>query len=121
MNSITIAGRLGKDAEQKYTTGGESVVNFSVAVSKGKNKPAQWFRVAVWGKYGEAIFDYLTKGTTVAVQGELEARQYESNGKPGVSLDITARQVTLLGGGQEAQPVAASRAPGDDSDAFPAF
>lgn len=100
MNSITIAGRLGKDAEQRFTNNEDSVVNFSVAVSKGKDRPTQWFRVAVWGKYGEVLLQYLTKGTIVVVQGELQARVYEAQNKPAVSLDITARQVTLLGGGQ---------------------
>lgn len=115
MNSIVIAGRIGKDAEQKYTDSGESVVNFSVAVSKGKNKETQWFRCALWGKYGETLFNYLTKGTSVAVQGELSARTYTSQGKSGVSLDVNARQVTLLGGGQERQPEETSQEVVDNS------
>ena len=114
MNSMTIAGKLGGDAEQKYTTGGESIVSFSVAVNRpkkgGEKQAPYWFRVAVFGKYGESILNFLTKGTTVAVQGELNARTYESKGETKLSLDINARQVSLLGGGQDRQ--------NDDDDSF---
>lgn len=120
MNSINIAGRLGNDAEQKFTGNGDSIVNFSVAVNRpkkgGEKQEPLWFRVAIFGKYGENILNYLTKGTNVAVQGELNARTYESGGQTKLSLDINARQVSLLGGGQDRQPVAAGREPGDDSE-----
>lgn len=107
MNSINIAGKLGNDAEQKFTGNGESVVNFSVAVNRakkgGEKQQPLWFRCAIFGKYGETILSYLTKGTSVAVQGELNARTYQASGETKLSLDINARQVSLLGGGQERQ------------------
>lgn len=100
MNSFTIAGKIGRDAEVRYTDGGRSVTNFSVAVNRYK-KEVMWVRVAVWGEYGESISQYLTKGTSVAVQGELDVRTYESDGGTKVSIDLNGRQVTLLGGNQD--------------------
>ena len=42
MNSITIAGSLGKDAEIRYLPNGDPVAAFSVADSQGKEKPTIW-------------------------------------------------------------------------------
>ena len=39
MNSITVAGHLGKDAEIKYLNNGDPVASFSVADSQGRDKP----------------------------------------------------------------------------------
>jgi single-strand DNA-binding protein len=124
MNNLTIAGRLGNDAEQKFFGDGNSVVNFSVAVNRpkknGQKQDALWVRVALFGKLGESLLPFLTKGTTVGVSGELNVRTYEAKGATQVSVDLNARQVSLLGGGQAAETVPAEREPGSDEE-FPAF
>ena len=91
-----LAGNLGRDAETRTTQGG-AVCSFSVAVEqrKGKEKHTTWVRCSLWGKRGEAIAQYLTKGTRVAVAGELSLHEY--NGK--TSLECRVGEVTLLGGG----------------------
>lgn len=118
MNNITIAGRIGKDAEQKSFGNGESVVNFSVAVNRpkkgGQKQDALWFRVALFGKLGETLLPYLIKGTTVAVSGELNVRTYEAKETTQVSIEINARQVSLLGGGEARETVPVGRESGDE-------
>lgn len=117
MNNLTIAGRLGSDAEQKFFGDGNSVVNFSVAVNRpkkgGEKQAALWVRVALFGKLGETLLPFLTKGSTVGVSGELNVRTYEAKGTKQVSVELNARQVSLLGGGQAAET---SREPGADDD-----
>ena len=117
MNNITIAGRIGNDAEQKFFGSGDSVVNFSVAVNRpkkgGQKQDALWFRVALFGKLGETLLPYLTKGVTVGVSGELNVRTYEAKGATQVSVEVNARQVSLLGGGQEARETV----PAEENDA----
>lgn len=99
MQNITIAGRLGRDAETRQTQGGDSVTSFSVAVDyrAGRDKATNWWRVSLWGKRGDALAQYLTKGATVAVSGEFGLTEYE--GKP--QLNIKANEITLLGGAQQ--------------------
>lgn len=99
MQNITIAGRLGRDAETRSTQGGDAVTGFTVAVDyrAGREKATNWWRVSLWGKRGEALAQYLTKGTVVSVSGEFSLSEYD--GKP--QLNIKADQVTLLGGGQQ--------------------
>ena len=96
-----IAGNLGRDAEIKNTSGG-SLLSFSVAVTQRiKNeKITTWVRCAMFGKRGEALYPFLTKGSRVAVAGELTLHEY--NGK--TSLDLRVSEVTLLGGGKRAEP-----------------
>ena len=97
MKSITIAGGIGRDAELRTTQQGDKVAGFSVAVDDGvgQNKGTIWFDVSVWGKRAEALAQYLTKGSRVAVSGDLGTREH--NGK--IYLTVRADQITLLGGG----------------------
>lgn len=99
MKNITIAGRLGKDATLRRTQNGDPVLGFSVAVDHraGREKQTVWFECALWGKRGEALAQYLTKGTSVCVSGDLGTREYEGK----TYLQVRADQVTLMGGGDK--------------------
>jgi single-strand DNA-binding protein len=96
MKSITIAGRIGKDAETRTTQGGDQVTGFTVAVDEGfgDKKRTLWFDVAFWGKRGAAVAQYLTKGSSVTVTGDLSTREYEGK----TYLTIRAHDLTLQGG-----------------------
>ena len=63
--------RIGRDAEVRYTAGGDAVVSLSLAFEYGKKvdnkKPVQWVDAALWGKRGEAMAPYLLKGQQVGV------------------------------------------------------
>jgi single-strand DNA-binding protein len=98
MKNVTIAGRIGRSAELRRTQGGDPVASFSVAVDdrSGKDKATMWFDCSVWGKRAESLTQYLTKGTAVAVSGELGTREH--NGK--TYLTVRVNDVTLLGGGE---------------------
>ncbi len=104
MNNLTIAGRIGGDAEVRFTKSGDPVASFTVAVdSKVKGeKVTTWFRCNVWGKRAEALAPYLTKGTVVSVSGEVSARAYlpKNGGDPQASLEVRVSELSLLGGGK---------------------
>lgn len=95
MQTIIIAGKLGRDAELRNTQGGDSVCSFSVAVDQrdGRDKSTNWWRVSLWGKRGEALAPYLLKGTSVTVTGDFALGGYE--GKP--QLNIRANGIALQG------------------------
>ena len=71
MSIITGLMRLGRDAEVKQTSGGDSVANLALAYNYGKKsdgkQPTQWVDASLWGKRAEALAPYLTKGTAVVV------------------------------------------------------
>jgi single-strand DNA-binding protein len=98
MKQITIAGNIGKNAETRTTQGGDSVTSFNIAVEDraGKEKATLWFSCSIWGKRGESLAPYLTKGGKVAVSGDLSTREHEGK----TYLQIRVDQVSLMGGGQ---------------------
>jgi single-strand DNA-binding protein len=91
-----LAGNLGRDAELRDARG-TAVCAFSVAVTRKLRgeKTTTWVKCSVWGKRAPGLAQYLTKGTRIAVSGELVLREY--NGK--TYLDCNVSEVTLLGGG----------------------
>ena len=101
MQQLTIAGTIGRTAEIRRTQSGDAVAGFSVAVDNGKDKDGNrrettWFDCSLWGKRGESLGPYLTKGTRVCITGRPGAREH--NGK--VYLQCSVNELTLLGGGQ---------------------
>jgi len=105
INSVVLVGRLTRDAELKYTSGGSAVCKFSIALNRRKKTGDTWgeeanfFDVVLWGRQGEAIHQYLGKGKQIAVQGELRQNRWEQNGQSRSKVEIHALNVQLLGGG----------------------
>ena len=79
MKNLTIAGNIGKDAVTRTTQSGDSVTGWSVAVEErnGQDKRTLYFDCSLWGKRGQALAQYLTKGSRVAVTGDLSTREHE--------------------------------------------
>ena len=98
MLNATIAGNIGKTAETR-NAGQTTVTGFSVAVEqRGKDgKKTQWVNCSMWGKRGETLAQYITKGGKICATGELTTREYD--GKTYLELNVT--DVTLLGGRQD--------------------
>ena len=97
MINVTVAGRLGKDAETRQA-GNSSVTGFSVAgdTGFGDRKQSHWFNCSLWGKRGEAMQQYLTKGQEVVVIGEYSEREYNGN----KYKELNVLDVKLMGGSQ---------------------
>ena len=102
----TVTGRVTKDAEQRFTSSGSAVLGFTVAtdVGFGDNKKTEFINCSLWGKRGEALAMYILKGGPVTVVGSLEKREWESNGKSGVSLELNVQEIELQGKGGGEKP-----------------
>lgn len=114
MNSITVAGQLGKDAELRHLPNGDPVTNFSVADSQGKDKDAIWWNCQLFGKRAESLSQYLVKGQAVTITGSVSQRKYtDKNGQERISTDVRVNEVALQGGKREAtqQPQQLQQAP----------
>lgn len=122
MNNITIAGQLGKDAEQRFLANGDAVTSFSVADSQGKDKPTIWWNCSLFGKRAEALTQYLVKGQAVTVVGNVSQREYtDKDGNKRTSMDVRVNDLALQGGKREQQSEPQRSAPrrsthGDASD-----
>ncbi len=99
MNKAILIGRITRDLELKYTTGGTAVTNFTIAVDrykKGDEQEADFIPIVVYGKTAEACANNLGKGRLIAVSGRIQTRSYEGqNGKRHVT-EIIADEVQFL-------------------------
>ena len=93
--STTIIGRLVADPDIKFTTAGNAVVNFSVAVNRkrGEQEYASYFDCSAWGTLAQGIADSLHKGDRVVVNGTLNQDRYEKDGKTIGKVIINAEAV----------------------------
>lgn len=99
-----LVGNVGKVDDLKYTSAGRAVLNFTVAVNEiwgsgdQKQEKTIWHRVALWAQLAESLAPYIVKGKQVMCVGTVDARAYADNaGQPAASLEMTAREVRLLG------------------------
>lgn len=104
MNSISIAGNITKDAETRYLPNGDAVASFGIADNQGKDKPAIFWNCSLFGKRGEALAQYLTKGQSVTVSGTVTEREWtDKEGGKRKSMDVRVNEIALQGGRREAQ------------------
>jgi single-strand DNA-binding protein len=104
MNHFIGIGRLTGGAELKYTNSNTPYVKFSICINKvwkDKNGERQekpnFFNCIMWGKYGESMQKYLTKGKQVAIEAELEQNTWQDNGGANHStLQLTVNELYLL-------------------------
>jgi len=104
-NIVVLIGRLTKDAEIKYTSGGQPVCKFSIAVNRRKKNGDQWedeanfFDIVLWGRQAESLNQYLLKGKQVSVNGELRQDRWQQDGQNRSKVEVIASNIQLLGGG----------------------
>ena len=80
MYVVILMGRMTRDPELKYTSGGKAFANFSLAVQKTKDE-VEFIDCTVWEKTAETIAEYFRKGNRILVQGRLSVSSYEQNGE----------------------------------------
>lgn len=99
MQTFTVTGNLGKNAECSKTQSGKDMVKFSIA-SKGY-KETTWFNCVSFQDRHVKLAQYLTKGSVVSVSGELELRKVE-DGK-GHWVSVMVNNIGLHGGKQSSE------------------
>ena len=89
MNQVTLLGRLTRDPEMKFAQGnGMAITRFSIAVNrKMKKGEADFINCVAFGKTGEAIAQYVTKGNRLLVNGSIQTGSYEN--KEGIRVNTT--------------------------------
>jgi single-strand DNA-binding protein len=100
MNVLNAIGNVGRDAEIRHTPNGDTVAQFSFALTSGygDKQITTWLNCNLWGKRADTLAPMLLKGTRIGITGELTNRPYTD--KAGVekhSLEVRVSDVTLLG------------------------
>lgn len=87
MNKVILCGRVGKNPELKKFETSQSA-SFSLATNyKYKNKKGDyeekvcWHLIEAWGKTADIVCGYITKGSKILIEGQIDNQQYEKNGE----------------------------------------
>src|SRR5688572_30098798 len=104
VNKVILLGRLGKDAETKFTPTGVAKTTFTLATNWSRKdqqtgewkEETDWHNVVLWRS--ENLANYLLKGKQVYVEGRISNRSWEQDGVKKYMTEIVADEVILLGG-----------------------
>lgn len=115
VNKVTLVGSLGRDPEIRSFQNGSKVVNLRIATSESwkdkstgeRKERTEWHSVAIFNEpLGKIAEQYLRKGSTVYIEGQLETRKWQDqSGADKYTTEVVLRpfkgELTLLGGGKE--------------------
>ena len=122
-NKIIVVGNLGRDPELRYTPQGSAVCSFSMATSEKKRDKAgdmqdvtTWFKITLWSKQAELASKYLTKGSSVYIEGRLRVEEWtDKEGKVRTSLEVNGSEMQFLSGGSRNDESAGEYSRADDN------
>ena len=101
LNKAIIIGNLTRDPEMKTLPSGVAVTSFSLATNRtwkdkegNKQEQVEYHNIVSFGKQAENIAKYMTKGTSMLVEGRLQTRSWESDdGKKNYRTEIVVESV----------------------------
>lgn len=105
INTVILLGNLTKDPILRYTQGGSSVCNCSIATNRvwkdsqgNQQQDTQFTDLVAWGKTGEIMAQYLKKGSKCAIQGRLQTSSYtDKEGVKRQKTEVVVSELTMLG------------------------
>ena len=123
-------GRLTADPELRQTQSGVSSCNVTVAVQRdftdgSGERQSDFINVVAWRQTAEFICRYFSKGSMIAVEGQLRTRTYDDKRYPDVRHYVTevyADKVSFCGskgdnGGTAAKPAQTAQRPAQTAPA----
>ncbi len=100
LNRTILIGRLTKDPELRYTPNGVATASFTLAVERpfktGGEKETDFISIVTWRQTAESVANYLRKGRLTAVEGRIQVRNYEKDGKRVYITEVIADNVRFL-------------------------
>ncbi len=105
-NRVVLLGNLTRDPELRYIPSGMAVTEIGLAVNdRRKNAKGEWVDeatfvdITLWGRTAEVASEYLSKGSSVLIEGRLKLDTWESNeGQKRSKLRVVGERMQMLGG-----------------------
>ncbi len=111
VNKVILIGNLGKDPEARTMNNGGEVISFSIATSETwndkqsgeKRDKTEWHNIVIFNEnLGRVAKQYLRKGSSVYVEGQLQTRKWtDQSGADRYTTEIVLQrfrgELTLLG------------------------
>lgn len=106
LNRVTVVGRLTRDPEVRYTSGGMPIVHIGLASNYRQKDSAsgQWvekanfFDVVGFGDRYEKLAQHLEKGRRIGIDGQLRWSSWETDGQKRSKVEIVADSIQFLDG-----------------------
>lgn len=126
-NRVVLVGNLTRDPELRYIPSGTAVSEIGLAVNDRVKKGDQWVDettfvdVTLWARTAEVANQYLTKGSSILIEGRLKLDMWEKDGQKRSKLRVVADKMQMLGGrgegggGGGSRPARAASAPSSGS------
>jgi single-strand DNA-binding protein len=103
-NRVILVGNLTRDVEVKYTANQTAVTDIGLAVNdRRKTATGEWvdeptfLDVTLWGRTAEIASQYLSKGSSVLIEGRLRLDTWESEGQKRSKLRVVGDRMQMLG------------------------
>ncbi|ASN67486.1 putative single-stranded DNA-binding protein [uncultured Caudovirales phage] len=110
INTITIAGNVGKDAVLRVTPNGKHIASFSLPAKSGfgDNEKTSWLQCKMFGAMAEKLSASILRGAKVTVTGEFVLEEWTKDDGTKVSTPtILVRDIDLppkQSGQQQSRP-----------------
>ncbi len=106
MNNVVLSGRLARDPEVRYTASQMAVARFTVAVDRQfsrdrdqNDKSADFISCVAFGKQGEFMEKYFSKGKPIFLQGRIQTGSYtKQDGTTVYTTDVVAERIEFVPG-----------------------
>jgi len=123
-NRVILVGNMTRNVELKYTASGTAVTDIGLAVNdrRKNNQTGEWIDettfvdVTLWGRTAEVAGEYLSKGSSVMIEGRLKLDTWETDGQKRSKLRVVGEKLLMLGGGQGGGNRPGGGAPRDESE-----
>lgn len=128
LNRVLLIGNLTRDPELRVTPKGTAICQFGLAVNRSfKDESGQtreettFIDIEAWGRQGETISKYCTKGRPLFVEGRLRLDQWEdkASGQKRSRMKVVLENFQFLGGRGDGAPGGGQSSGGDDYDQSP--
>ena len=87
-NRVVLVGNLTRDTELRYISSGTAVTEIGLAVNdRRKNQAGEWvdetqfIDITLWARTAEVASEYLSKGSSVLIEGRLKLDRWEKDGQ----------------------------------------
>jgi single-strand DNA-binding protein len=103
-NRVVLVGNITRDPELRYIPSGTAVSEITLAVNDRVKKGGEWVDettfvdVTLWGRTAEVANEYLSKGSSVLIEGRLKLDRWEKEGQKHSKLRVVADKMQMLGG-----------------------
>ena len=101
INNVVLVGRLTKKPELKFTANGTKYTQFSVAVQKkfksqNGEYESDFISCLMWSTAAENFTKFTNKGSLVGIEGRIQTRSYDKDGKRVSITEVVAENFSLL-------------------------